>query len=267
MLSARVLGLKVARTSAGEEIVSCPFHDDSNPSSWWNPVKELFYCPVCQIGMNAKQLMNALGLECVLEGEEEREVPEYNLIAEKIILPSGLCMWNDYFEERAIAPAIVWEYGLEVKLDEPQGVILPITNWKGERVGVSIRFLKPKQAGTRYKFIGETRPLWPMHKLPKRSEGRLVITEGAWSAMRLTSFWGERGRMAFALMGAKANLAIDSLARPFHPVFLYDGDQAGVNACRKMRSFGNQHAYCLKTSPDDMTDEQLQELTERIERL
>jgi DNA primase len=85
--------------------------------------------------------------------------------------------------------------------------------------------------------------------------------------MRLATFWGVKDLQAYATLGAKGNQMVREVTRAFDAIFLYDGDEAGARACKKMRELGVEHAYCVPVSPDDMDDEQLEILTERIERL
>lgn len=266
MISARSLGLEVAKVSAGEEIVRCPFHQDKTPSAWWNPSKELFYCAVCQLGLSCSQMMMRLNIEPD-ELEEVRFQPqEYDLFTEPVFIPKGDWGWNPYYQERGINPAVANTYQLEWMNGKPSGAILPITNVISRRVGAMVRYENPKEAGTRYKIFGETTPVWPMHLLPL-CKTWIVVTEGVWSAMRLTGFWDKVGRNALALMGAKGNQRIVETMRPFNTIYLYDKDQAGQNACQKMRQLGVEHAYTLPVAPDDMNEVQLAELTERIDRI
>jgi hypothetical protein len=207
-------------------------------------------------------MMERLGLSTE-DIEQYAPVLEYDLYNEPLLLPTGVDTWNDYFKERGVSPEVIREYRVQWKNDSPQGAILPIYNVMHKRVGVVVRYRNPKESGTRYKFFGGTTPVWPMDKLPLQSE-KIVVTEGVWSAMRLTTFWGT---MTYSLMGAKGNMRIVEATRPYAATFLYDRDQAGMNACKKMRGFGVQHAYCLPVSPDDMTELQLEELTEKLRRL
>lgn len=265
MVSAKTFGITVTGTSAGEELLLCPFHPDKHPSAWWNPVKELFWCPVCQKGMNTKQMMAALGLEGIETDCAPEQIPDYNLFGEASLLPEGSVEWIDYYYERDITLITMFNYDLQVKKFSPEGVILPIYNSIKKKIGVCIRYFNPKETGTRYTFLGKTTPLWPMQKLPKRKGEWIVVTEGSWSAMRMASY--DIFHSYFALLGAKANAGILEAVRPYKPIILYDGDKAGVNACKKMRGLGVEHAYCLKTSPDDMDEEEIQKLIGKVEKI
>jgi DNA primase len=124
----------------------------------------------------------------------------------------------------------------------------------------------PALSGMRYRILGKRQPLWPMYWLKHvYLEGDyIVITEGAWSAMHI---YQHSGLLPLALMGAKAGTEILDILAPFRPIFLYDGDQAGRNACKKMRSLGAEHSYVLPVSPDDMGISQLEELTKKLEKI
>jgi hypothetical protein len=269
MSSARDLGLVVKGMSAGEELVLCPFHDDSKPSAWFNPRKELFWCAVCNVGMNAHELAYRLGVE--YEGDRHPfDVPEdYDLVSEEERFDLGHNIYHDYFRERKVHELTVSHYGVRW-LEEPyQAAVLPITNVLGAVQGVQYRYIHPEKSGTRYKTYGEVAPVWPMPILSRLEEGQLVVvTEGAWSAMRLSSWSMKLGRpmvRAVALLGAKANRPIVDALRPFTPVYLYDGDRAGKTACRKMRILSpTSHCWTVSTSPDDMDDEQIEVLVEKI---
>lgn len=267
MTSARAFGLVVEGMSGGEEMVLCPFHNDTHASAWFNPRKELFFCAVCSIGLNAVQLCQRLGIEREVE-LEEREPEDYNLIDDTPVLDLGKPIYHEYFKQRGVMIPTAAHYGLRWKYNEPQAAVLPLTGLKGETLGAVYRYLEPDRAGTRYKKMGFTTPVWPMHHLKGlESMETLIVTEGAWSAMRLHSYFYTMGwkTTIVSLLGAKANQVIVDLLEPFDVFYLYDGDEAGKKACMKMRNLSPMsHAYTLSISPDDMTDEQLTEMLEKL---
>lgn len=270
-ISARNLGMEVVRTSAGEELVRCPFHIDNSPSAWFNPAKGLFYCAVCSIGLNLVQLKERLALDIELDASIIPEnLPDFDLMTETPLLPRGEFIWNDYFGKRGLNFLISSYYGLEWREDAPTAAVLPITNLQGEVIGVMHRYIDPKAAGTRYKIFGETTPVWPMSVLRFLHEGQeVIITEGAWSAMKISKWYAEQGilNQPLALLGAKANQRIVDVLRPFKPIFLYDNDKAGRNACRKMRSlFPLASSYTLSTSPDDRSASEIGSMVDSINR-
>lgn len=273
MLPARVMGLEVIKSSGGEEVVKCPFHSDDNPSAWWNPKKGLFWCAVCMKGMNAYMLAKEMGIDDELVTRSLEEQPEdYDLFGEESRLLRGEQVYADYFRQRRIHERVAQVYGLEWRETSPAAAVLPIPDINSEVIGVVHRYVNPKEVGTRYKFFGETTPIWPMSNLRflGREDRTIVVTEGAWSAMRLCSWGLEHGGNPFpyfALLGAKANYRVVETLQPFRVVFLYDNDIAGIRACNKMEKIKqiDWQCYTMKTSPDDMDDEQIERLLKRIQ--
>ena len=267
--SLRSLGLNVVKSAGNEEYLLCPFHADSKPSASYNRAKGLFYCYVCSLGMNYTQVANRLGVEIELEGESPNNVEDYNLVKESEPLHLGESDYNPYFAVRGITPHTIQRYEVRWKYLMPQAAVMPITNLRGEVIGVQYRFLKPEEAGARYKKHGEMTPVWPMHHLKGLEEGADVfVTEGAWSAMRLYD-WFLENRVTpipcVALFGAKANNEIVNVLRPFTPHFLYDSDEAGTRACRRMRKlWPGANVWTLSKSPDDMEMEEISRIHVRM---
>lgn len=273
--SVRELGLEVVRTSGGEELLCCPLHDDRSPSAWYNPKKELFYCAVCNKGLTYRQLAYALGFP--VEDEEwvlEEEPTDYDLTSDSEVLDIGIPMFgsNYYMVGRNITAPISSHYGVRWKPSNPSAVVLPLTTPNDATVGVCYRYVDAEAAGTRYRKVGKTTPLWPMHLLPSVVENDIVIVaEGAFSAMRLASFvlaskYAEPGNF-FSLLGAKATQEVVDVLAPYRPIILYDNDEAGRNACRKMRRLApHYHSFVLPKAPDDMVDEEIPVLFGKIGR-
>lgn len=271
MLSARMLGLTVQRVSAGEELVVCPFHNDNHASAWFSPEKELFYCAVCGIGLNARSLIRKMGSDLDLDELIEQakdEIPDLDLVIEPHTIPFGNPdLRPSYYEERGISDEVIEMYGLEYSV-AMGSIVFPVHNVTGSRIGSVQRFLHAEVAGTRYKKSGTMTPIWPLDKLGALKQGdRVFITEGVWSALRLAT-WGRmnKGRgLTFCLFGAKANQEIVDVLRPFNPVFLYDNDEAGRNACAKMRGLLHRgHAFTLAKAPDDMNDKEIQDMLVKL---
>lgn len=271
MISARMLGLEVTRVSAGEELVRCPFHSDSNASAWFNPHKGLFWCAVCNLGLSAKQLITKMGTDIDLDqvvSDAEGEIPDLDLIQENHILPMGNPhQWSSYYEGRGVSEEVVGMYQLEVNIVN-HSIVFPVSDIWGNRIGSVERFINSEATGTRYKKSGTMTPVWPLHFLNLFKKGdSFIVTEGAFSALRLCT-WSKRqgGRgIAFTLFGAKANQEIIDVLRPFNPVFLYDKDEAGINACRKMRKLAPEwDSVVLAKAPDDMSSEEINELMVKV---
>lgn len=266
MISARVLGFEVARVSGGEEIIACPFHDDRTPSAWFNPRKGLFYCAVCNLGLNIAQLSDRLHLDLELDWyEEDDNVEDYNLLTPNEPLELGTAQYHEYFIMRDICEQTIQRYEVRWKYSKPEGAALAITDYVGNTMGVVYRYLNPEETGTRYQIKGNLYPVWPMHLLQYSGENDLVIvSEGAFSAMRIDSYAYERMGVhigSFALLGAKATQKIVDTLSSYKVVILYDNDNAGKNACTKMRRLAPHfHSYVLPKSPDDMDNAEVKKL-------
>lgn len=265
MLSARDFGLEVTKTSGSEELVLCPFHSDSTPSAWFNPRKGLFYCAVCALGLNVYQLAKRLGVTGIEMEWLGTEFPEdFALISEPQTFDLGVKMYHPYFKQRNISPETIEEY--DVRWSElHQAAAFPLTGVDGRLQGVMYRNTAPDQP--RYRLFGTIPLLWPLHKLPNNIKEPLLITEGAFSALRLFDFaLGLNFHLnCYALLGAKASERLADMVGGFDCIFLYDSDTAGRRACRRMRELlPLAKSFVLPIAPDDMTDEQIQELIVKL---
>lgn len=264
MVSAKDFGLQVTGGSGDEEYVLCPWHSDHSSSASFNRKKGLFYCYVCNLGLNTVQLQKELGTDLELEPDWSGKMPDdYDLLEETKTFELGEELYAPYFADRKIPHRTIMRY--QVRWSESQGAaVLPLTSLRGKVQGVAYRFL---EGTTRYLVQGKPTPVWPMPLLVGIPRGTpLLVTEGAWSAMRLAAFFEFEPFLALALLGAKANDAIVNTLRSFRVTFLYDGDRAGERACRKMRRlFPTANSWTLSTSPDDMTKDQLVDLFQKLE--
>lgn len=273
MISARDFGLDVVKSSGGEELVVCPFHADHSPSAWFNPVKGLFYCTVCDLGLNINQLAKRLNVDVSVFQEESEFIPEYNLVQEEELCDLGSATYNDYFRQRGISEETIKKYGVRWLEYPYPAAVLPVTNLKGQVKGAVYRYRNPEQVGTRYKKFGASYPVWPMHLIQNYSpqETTVIVTEGAWSAMRIRDYFSLAtvDYPVLALLGAKANKDIVQSLFPFRVFYLYDGDMAGRRACRKMRELSPlTESFVLSKSPDDMNKNEIgQMLTALFERI
>lgn len=259
MTSASAFGLSVEGTSGGEELVLCPFHDDRKASAWFHPKKELFYCAVCNMGLNGRQLAARMGLEYEgIKAYGDEEPPDFDLYDSSPPLELGEEFYAMYMSQRGVKHSTCIEYGVRWKGGPSPAAVFPITTLGRVIVGAQYRYEKPELEGTRYRIIGDVTPVWPMHNLYALAPGSLlVVTEGVFSALRLHSFMeknGVTGIYPFALMGAKANTRILQLLSHLKPFFLYDKDDAGYKACTKMRSLGSDVRAFVTKSPDDMSE-------------
>jgi DNA primase len=268
MTSVTALGLQVERISGGHELLLCPFHADTNPSAWFNPKKNLFYCAVCGTGMNIYQMARALNVEIELDGEEnvEEYIKDYSMLSDPSGLNLGTAGYHPYVELRGIDAFTAGAFGLRFSSSGPEAVIFPVTSVYGSSCGSVHRYVNPAQMGTRYKKFGKMKPLWPLHFLERgRNAHLVVVVEGGWSAMRLTSVLNH-DEVAVSTLGALANEGIADVVNGFpQVVFLYDDDMAGERACRKMRQIApDRLAFTLEKAPDDMNEDELFELMGKV---
>jgi DNA primase len=196
-------------------------------------------------------------------GATSYELEDFNLISEVVELPRGEVKETAYTRSRRISYSTLAAYGVQATADS---IIFPFTDLRGKVTGTMSRYTDPEKVGTRYKIHGKRQPLWPMHWLKERAtlNSEVVVVEGAWSAMSLYQ-WDHY--FVLSLMGAKAGAEIVEILAPFQTVYLYDDDVAGRNACKKMRRLGVERAYVLPVAPDDMSVEQLEELTGKLDKL
>jgi DNA primase len=251
-----------------EQLVRCPFHHDTTPSATFNTDKELFYCFTCGFGLNGAQLAERLHLEEKPESNQDESEPEdYDMSNLSDTYDIGYASYeHPYLAKRGVSPVVAGQYRVGYKDSLPQAMVMPITALKGNVVGAQYRYLEPSMSGARYKTFGKVTPLWPMHMLNGMME--IVVVEGAFSAMRMSTYLTSRFSAfvpVFATLGAKANQEIVDTVRPLVSVFLYDNDKAGRTACLKLRKlYPTVNAWTLNTSPDDMNDEQIEELMEKM---
>ena len=269
MTTARAFGLEVIRNSGGEEIVKCPFHNDRHASAWWNPVKNLFWCSVCQIGANIEQLLFLTGNKIDVEAwneYEEREVPLVSIEPDDYEPRVGAPFYSSYIERRGVSESIALAYGLTVGVVWPD-ITIPVRNRGGYLTGTITRFIDTTRSkGQRYQREGKMWPVWPMERLQGVIAGEFVlVTEGIFSALRWLSV--NSTFCTFSTAGARANRDIAEVLSPFTPIFLYDADGAGRRAARKMRELRpDAFVYTMATAPDDMDDAQLKKLDRWLRR-
>lgn len=269
MISGRQLGLDVRGSSGGEELVVCPFHDDHKPSAWFNPVKGLFWCAVCQKGLNVEQLAAALGTTVEVE-QQQAEPPPFDLMVAPLPpMPTGYT-YATYIQQRGIENETMQLYDVRWQQEPAEAAVFPMRSVNGQLRGLVHRYADALKVGTRYRKMGEMMPVWPMEWLATLKErARIVVVEGPWSAMRLNqALAGDSDVRVYASFGAKANRSMLDVLEPFEPVFLYDHDRAGQAACEKMQRMTKRwHAALVSPSPDDMNDGQLKRLIQAVGRL
>lgn len=263
-MRAEEFGLRAVGNSGGEQLVICPFHNDKRPSAWWNPIKNVFYCAVCQKGLSAFQLATQLGVETFdLEQESyDENTQDYDLTYDS---PPYRGTVSDpkhpYLQERNVSTIAAEFYRVKIATREPEAVYFPVYDISDNQTGAVERYI---EGPVRYKKYGYMQPLWPMWQLKELEENeRLYIFEGPFSVLRWTTVFPYL--RAFALMGAKANQRLADMLRDLEVVFLYDHDTAGINACYRMRELlPTAHCYTLPISVDDMEDKQIENLMKRF---
>lgn len=224
------LGLQVARYLKGgaEALVFCPFHNDSNPSAEYNLRKGVFYCFGCQESRTANQLAEELGgslikMGAVPEDFSDLEGADLDWLN---ILRNPLALDNAYLDDRKVYTSQILEYEIKQNKD---GVIFPLKNLHGQKVGAQIRRYKEKP---KYLFYGQRTPVWPMEVILNPT--RIFVTEGIFGALRGQASWATE---VVAMMGAGTvkNTAkfLRSLGTAIRPYAIMDNDYAGLLAAGK----------------------------------
>lgn len=256
-MKGKVIGLDVVGMSGGEELVMCPFHDDTHASASWNPKSDLFYCFTCGIGMGLEQLLKRTGMmiDSDLWYEEEYDKPPPRVdfsVKEKPSWEPGRKGYNEYLQSRGIGRDTCERYGVTVSPDNDE-IFFPVVDLGGKTVGRISRYTEARD-GPRYRKVGEQMPIWPMDHLVGLKYGEyIVVTEGLFSALRIATI--DTRMRALSLAGAKANEGIVAALSAFNPIIIYDNDRAGKGAARKMKMLRPDWSVMIaKTSPDDMHD-------------
>lgn len=262
-----MLGLEVVGQSAGEELVKCPFHDDSHASASWNPKKNLFYCFTCGFGLNAQQLLDKTGYKVELGDEVTEEAPKLDLSrsTERFFTP-GLFHYHSYLKSRGISRETCGDYG--VTASECEDVIyFPVTDVVGKTVG-RISRVAYHTKGIRYIKVGKQTPVWPMDLIGRLCYGEwIIVTEGLFSCLRIASV--DSRMICLSLAGARANKSIAATLAPFNPIFIYDRDVAGMRAAGRMKKLlPDSIVLTAGVPPDEMMDDsKIRKLVDKIFKL
>ena len=265
-MQGRTVGLDVVGGAGAEELVKCPFHDDTHASASWNPKSNLFYCFTCGFGMGLEQLLKAMGKEIDSEAfyaEREEHVVELDLSRSgSMSFSDGYYHYNEYLKLRGVSEQACKDYGVTVAEDGSK-VFFAVTDHIGKTVGRISRNVYA--SSTRYIKVGEQRPVWPMDRLMGLCYGEYVlITEGLFSCLRIASV--DNRIQPFALAGAKANMKIVAALSSFNPIFIYDRDRAGIAAATRMKQLKPEWTVLTAaTAPDDMLkDSSITKLIDKI---
>lgn len=252
-MQGRTVGLEVVGTAGAEELVKCPFHDDTHASASWNPKSDLFYCFTCGFGMGLEQLLKATGKE--IDSDAFMEEREEHVVKLDLSRPGSMSFsdghyhYNDYLKRRGVSEQACIDYGVTVS-GEGDKVFFAVTDTHGRTKGRISRNVH--ESSTRYIKVGEQTPVWPMDHLVGLTYGEYVlVTEGLFSCLRIASV--DKRIEVFALAGARANKSIVSVLSAFNPIFIYDRDKAGIRAARRMKKFKPEWIVLTAgISPDDM---------------
>jgi hypothetical protein len=268
LMRARAIGLEVVGGSGGEELVICPFHDDSHASACWNPKSDLFYCFTCGLGMNLEQLLARTGNKVDSEAfyEEWTIPPKLDLSRDVDRLDVGTHGYSGYLKRRGITAEVMDDYGV-MWGDEASGgerIIFPSRNTYGKTEGIICRYVH-HGIGPRYRKTGKQFPIWPMDYLVGTVTGEyILVTEGLFSCLRVASV--DKRFRTVSIAGAKANAGIVAALSPFNPIFLYDRDKAGIRAAKEMKKLRPDWlVMTAKVAPDDMLeDQQISRLIDKV---
>jgi len=262
MYSAKQFGIKVIRRLEDEELCVCPFHNDNTASATFNIHKGLFYCFVCQIGYNAKQLSERLNVEVELEDViEDFWNFAFDSEVSNRLHGSKITDWS-YIAKRNVSKEIANKYKLEMSNSE-EAILIPIFDLYGNRIGVQLRNVNK---GWRYKKIGEQTIIWPIQNLLLMDHSKIAfIVEGVFSLMRFETVYKENKIIPFAFMGAKHSKKLLECFNGFKVLIRYDNDKAGIDAANKAVKLYPYYNVTYGPSVDDMSDEEITELVKEIE--
>lgn len=214
--------------------------------------------------MNVHQLSERLGVKPDLEGyENEVSIPDLDLFDHGDLLPHGEKIWHPYFETRKVSPAAVEALGVEWSVAD-QAALFWVRTAFGKPVGHLLRY---QEGYPRYRRQGQYTPLWPMDRFRGLEVGsQVILTEGAWSALRIRTV--DPSRNVFALLGARAPKELPGILENYQSIILYDGDKAGERAREVLLSRApTLSVYTISPSPDDLSDLEIEKLLRKIDRI
>lgn len=215
----RELGLDVSRISGDEAIVRCPFHEDKHPdNACFNIVTGLFICYSCGAGANVKTLAKRTGgsIKIVSSSKYGKKIEDSEW---RHFLELPLALDNQYLKKRKVTDELIKKYGIT---QSSKGIVIPITNETGKKVGVIMRRFDNHP---RYMIYGTKTCLWPLHEFDEMSRKKdLFVVEGVFGALRAMSF----GLQATATLGAAIKPEIRKYLIQYNSVVCFDNDYAGL---------------------------------------
>lgn len=215
----KALGLEIFRVSGDEVMCRCPFHDDRHPSASFNVSTGLFFCFSCGASSNAKGIARKLGtsVETTAFVSTKRELLDESW---RPILNGSYAYDNTYLASRGVTKKLIRRFEITENAD---GIVIPIKSKSGKAVGALLRRYTQVH-NQRYKFFGQSTPLWPMPALwrvnPKR---RVFLVEGVFGALRARKY----GVQAFATFGVSSMSGLSRLLGGLDVYAVFDNDFSG----------------------------------------
>lgn len=241
------LGLEI-RAWAGpdEAMCSCPFHGGSD-SLCLNVRRGLFICFACgERGTVAKIAIKTGGhVEQVLIKADTRGDDD----SWREYLKGELAIDDDYLASRHVTNDQVETFRI---MRHPIGIVIPLTNWEGEIVGILMRRNHSRPGMTRYVNYGEKPPLWPLdltRKMVAPGE-QVALVEGVFGLLA-----ANRANVpAFTSMGAAVKTAAAPILNRYKPIVMFDDDFAGyAGAGRVLRLAPHAKVVVPGVEADEMS--------------
>jgi len=290
----------------GRLVGPCPLHDGKNPNSFHvNTDKNVYNCFSSCGGGNILDLvmkvegcsLREAGLKLAewfnveLDGSREKqrrdargEAPA-TPVSPKHEPPTPAAALNPpldhelksldqkhpYLAERGLTPATVQTFGVGFcSRGLMKGrIAIPIHNERGELVAYAGRAIDAEQAKTgKYKLptgFQKGHVVYNLHRAKEEVGQGLIVVEGFFDAMKVH----QAGfRNVVALMGSSMTEEQERLlaAATDRLVLMFDGDEAGVAALRKVYGRSRRRTFLREAhlesgeQPDSLADERLKEL-------
>lgn len=236
------LGLHVGRVSdVGETILTCPLHDDENPSLSINLISGKFQCFAgCIKGNSIRDLVFKLSGETLQEGTENnwlhlfkrkllyKKVDDIHRIPSIPLLP--LAYDNDgevYLRNRGFNRVSIIRWGIRF-WEEQNAVVIPIHN-----IGYILRYLSGEK---KYKYVTGTtvsETLFGINKCQLDNTNSVILVEGA-----LDCVWLHQNgfKNTVAILGSNlSETQYKLLTGLCKQVFIMmDGDEGGSKAAKQI---------------------------------
>lgn len=261
MIDPIALGLDVRRVNRNECSVICPYHDDHEPSAYFNAERGLFHCFACGVGKTARQIAEDLETEVVKV--PSLRVPGAHVVGGPVIdwtslLTLPLALDHSYLAFRGVTNDTVRDFGIR---QMPGAVVFPVRDKWGHVKGVMIRQMSRRKS-RRYMYLGDKQPMWPFDRFfedPNPHKRNVFVVEGIFGAINAR----QHGIEAYAIMGAtsirEASYALLGL-KTFK--ILFDDDIAGYVGATSLMLATRFHGRVLL--PGAEADEITREVWDRM---